>query len=264
MMTEAPAAQTLAHSMEEPSEIQASTLLQLVHDLQQYPEKQNSPLSLDSLWDCYPMVLPATPSSMTPTTNTSFPLPHSPAGLTLSPPQTPFFAYSPVLSESGFSGQSLLKVDTSLPAINSGHLFSSSMWSPASAPIISTSFAASVPVSPADLSSLDFPPMMLPSFEIPSSPMTADAILNRDYNFEAAPSENPKPFRCAHSECLASFKRKHDLKRHERIHSGNRRFACQDCGKCFTRSDTLSAHRGGKAGAGCKAVNDRRKRRQFA
>ncbi|KAI8821081.1 uncharacterized protein EV422DRAFT_488454, partial [Fimicolochytrium jonesii] len=42
--------------------------------------------------------------------------------------------------------------------------------------------------------------------------------------------------------CVASFSRKHDLKRHTRIHLGIRPFKCEACAKVFSRHDALSRH----------------------
>ncbi|KAJ3182101.1 hypothetical protein HDU87_000448 [Geranomyces variabilis] len=51
---------------------------------------------------------------------------------------------------------------------------------------------------------------------------------------------HPKPFHC--EICPASFSRKHDLKRHTRIHLGIRPFKCDCCQKVFSRHDALSRH----------------------
>lgn len=67
-----------------------------------------------------------------------------------------------------------------------------------------------------------------------------------------------KPHVCM--ECGTSFKRRHDLRRHQRKHSSIALFQCSDCGKGFSRSDTLSQHRDGMFG--CRSMNDGRKRRR--
>ncbi|KAJ3003699.1 hypothetical protein HKX48_001636, partial [Thoreauomyces humboldtii] len=52
----------------------------------------------------------------------------------------------------------------------------------------------------------------------------------------------PKPFRCDMEGCGATFSRKHDLKRHTRVHLGIRPFLCTACRKTFSRHDALTRH----------------------
>ncbi|XP_005093656.1 zinc finger protein 394 [Aplysia californica] len=49
-----------------------------------------------------------------------------------------------------------------------------------------------------------------------------------------------RPFRC---DCGRAFARKEELTRHQRIHSGHRPHECQVCGKAFGRKDHLNKHR---------------------
>lgn len=49
-----------------------------------------------------------------------------------------------------------------------------------------------------------------------------------------------RPYKC--DECVQSFNRNHDLKRHKRIHLAIKPFACDKCGKQFSRKDALRRH----------------------
>jgi len=49
-----------------------------------------------------------------------------------------------------------------------------------------------------------------------------------------------KPFKCEY--CGFSFKRKHDLIRHTRLHTGVKPYKCDFCQKAFYRSDALKRH----------------------
>jgi uncharacterized Zn-finger protein len=50
-----------------------------------------------------------------------------------------------------------------------------------------------------------------------------------------------QPYVC--TQCTADFARKHDLKRHLRIHSGDKPFVCTLCERSFARNDALSRHK---------------------
>ncbi len=54
-------------------------------------------------------------------------------------------------------------------------------------------------------------------------------------------SKNDGKYSC--SFCKKSFKWRSHWKSHERIHTGDRPFKCEICGKTFTRSDGLQCHR---------------------
>ncbi|KAF8858162.1 hypothetical protein BDZ45DRAFT_557148, partial [Acephala macrosclerotiorum] len=48
---------------------------------------------------------------------------------------------------------------------------------------------------------------------------------------------NDAPFKC--DQCLQSFNRNHDLKRHKRIHLSVKPFPCGHCAKFFSHKDAL-------------------------
>jgi regulatory protein SWI5 len=49
-----------------------------------------------------------------------------------------------------------------------------------------------------------------------------------------------RPYRC--ETCRAGFVGQHDLRRHEKIHGGDKPFVCA-CRKSFARQDALTRHR---------------------
>nr|XP_046194737.1 gastrula zinc finger protein XlCGF67.1-like [Oncorhynchus gorbuscha] len=65
---------------------------------------------------------------------------------------------------------------------------------------------------------------------------------------ERPDSEEPEPgtskparrHQC--SQCEKSFKQEAQLKKHKRIHTGEKSYQCSQCGKCFTRSGMLKRH----------------------
>lgn len=51
------------------------------------------------------------------------------------------------------------------------------------------------------------------------------------------PPQSERPFKC--DQCVQSFSRNHDLKRHKRIHLSVKPFPCNFCSKSFSRKDAL-------------------------
>ena len=60
------------------------------------------------------------------------------------------------------------------------------------------------------------------------------------YSFANRLPLTDRPFKC--DECVQSFNRNHDLKRHKRIHLAVKPFGCDKCGKTFSRKDALRRH----------------------
>ncbi|XP_006903227.1 PREDICTED: zinc finger protein 345-like [Elephantulus edwardii] len=50
-----------------------------------------------------------------------------------------------------------------------------------------------------------------------------------------------RPYEC--QDCGKAFLRSGALTEHRRIHTGERPYECQDCGKTFSRSSNLTVHR---------------------
>lgn len=99
----------------------------------------------------------------------------------------------------------------------------------------------------------------------PASPLDISYTALDYYPIEVAPQKTEKRKRGRKEDpggtcsvCNRTFKRIYDLKRHLRIHLENKPFQCKDCGRGFTRTDTLAKHISEEYG--CKFLNDGRKR----
>lgn len=57
------------------------------------------------------------------------------------------------------------------------------------------------------------------------------------YGHSQQPPPSERPFKC--DQCVQSFSRNHDLKRHKRIHLAVKPFPCTFCSKSFSRKDAL-------------------------
>ena len=87
----------------------------------------------------------------------------------------------------------------------------------------------------------------LPGVNTPSSAKALDAANFEDddllnyimKNCPIIPSE-AKPYQC--DDCKARFRRLHDLKRHAKLHTGERLHICPECDRSFTRGDALARH----------------------
>ena len=62
--------------------------------------------------------------------------------------------------------------------------------------------------------------------------------------------DKQKPYKCHWPGCDKGFAKQHDCKWHERLHSNNRPFVCDGCGRIFVWMDELDQHLR-EAGAEC-------------
>lgn len=60
------------------------------------------------------------------------------------------------------------------------------------------------------------------------------------YGHPTTQQQNERPFKC--DQCVQSFNRNHDLKRHKRIHLAVKPFPCTVCDKSFSRKDALKVN----------------------
>ncbi|KAF8571460.1 hypothetical protein P879_00528 [Paragonimus westermani] len=71
---------------------------------------------------------------------------------------------------------------------------------------------------------------------------TVESVSPTDVTVEERSVVNKKRYTCSFADCGKRFTRPDELKRHHRIHTGDRPFACKYCPKTFGRSDHLRTH----------------------
>ena len=108
----------------------------------------------------------------------------------------------------------------------------------------SSSSLASLSSSTNNLSSTNNPSSTKPSAAIHTSNNVAPVPILRGRRMLRETSEKGRIFQCEMEGCEKAFKRAEHVKRHMRVHTGERPFVCPHpgCNKYFSRSDNLTQH----------------------
>ncbi|KAF7259170.1 hypothetical protein EG68_03686 [Paragonimus skrjabini miyazakii] len=77
---------------------------------------------------------------------------------------------------------------------------------------------------------------------IENTSSTMESVSPADVTVEGKNVVSKKRYICSFTDCGKRFTRPDELKRHHRIHTGDRPFACKYCPKTFGRSDHLRTH----------------------
>lgn len=78
---------------------------------------------------------------------------------------------------------------------------------------------------------------MVPGFNSGYAASTAHMYASPGQSHPVQAANNERPFKC--DQCVQSFNRNHDLKRHKRIHLAVKPYPCEWCDKSFSRKDAL-------------------------